>query len=364
MTIEKQITVLQPELDLLTDTYKGQIEVQQEKIQKLVEVSLNFDQNWVGAWASPTYNQYIDFTSGDSRPIVINEEYIQVYIEKESGVTIKEIKDEVSKILKAHRDFRDKLVTELSVIKGMDNLDPEIDLLINIESHKWGISPRDYVKMKIPKSIITYDLATVLNRGLNTPPHLIIGGELFYLFSTLAATEDFQKNTKRLLRQLELKFSIEEPTSDKSDFIIKFLNSFHNVAIQLRNRYNKRDTLTISDEYDVQDLLHGLLRIEFDDVRPEEYTPSYAGSASRVDLLLKKEKTVIEVKKTRYGLKDKEVGDQLILDAQHYKAHPDCRRLICFVYDPESKIENPRGLENDLNTLTTDDLIVEVYIRP
>ena len=55
----------------------------------------------------------------------------------------------------------------------------------------------------------------------------------------------------------------------------------------------------IKDEYDVQDLLNALLRLNFDDVRPEEYTPSYAGSSTRVDFLLKKEKIVIEVKKTR-----------------------------------------------------------------
>ncbi|HBH50047.1 MAG TPA: hypothetical protein DDX98_15490 [Bacteroidales bacterium] len=156
----------------------------------------------------------------------------------------------------------------------------------------------------------------------------------------------------------------DTPSSDKSDFIVKLINSFHIIARQLINRYDKRDSLIINDEYDVQDLLNSLLHIEFDDVRPEEYTPSYAGSSTRMDFLLKNEKIVIEVKKTRKGLTDKEIGDQLILDSQHYKAHPDCKHLICFVYDPENRVQNPRGLENDLNNLTTEDLIVEVYIRP
>ncbi len=79
------------------------------------------------------------------------------------------------------------------------------------------------------------------------------------------------------------------------------------------NREN-RETLKIEDEYDVQDLLHALLLLYFDDVRAEEWTPSYAGKSARMDFLLKNERVVIEVKKTRLGLADKELGDQLIID--------------------------------------------------
>ena len=109
-------------------------------------------------------------------------------------------------------------------------------------------------------------------------------------------------------------------------------------------------TLT-ADEYDVQDLLRALLALYFDDVRPEEWTPSYAGGASRMDFLLKRESVVIEVKKTRPGLTDKEVGDQLIIDSQRYKINQDCRHLICFVYDPEFRMVNPEALANDLSGL-------------
>lgn len=105
----------------------------------------------------------------------------------------------------------------------------------------------------------------------------------------------------------------------------------------------------MEDEYDVQDLLHALLQMNFDDIRPEEWTPSYAGSSSRMDFLLKQEQIVIEAKKTRKTLGAKEVGEQLIIDIKKYRNHPDCKLLICFVYDPEGRIANPRGIENDLN---------------
>lgn len=124
---------------------------------------------------------------------------------------------------------------------------------------------------------------------------------------------------------------------------------FYKIARQLRYRYENRETLKIEDEYDVQDLLHALLLLYFDDVRAEEWTPSYAGKSARMDFLLKNERVVIEVKKTRLGLADKELGDQLIIDVDRYKVHPDCKRLICFVYDVEGRIGNPSGLMADLN---------------
>lgn len=126
-------------------------------------------------------------------------------------------------------------------------------------------------------------------------------------------------------------------------------SSFHKVVRQLRSRHSNRKSLEIKDEYDVQDLLNALLRIYFDDIRPEECTPSYAGRPARVDFLLKNEKIVIEVKKTREGLGDKELGEQLIIDIDKYKTHPDCEKLVCFVYDPEERIHNPIGIMNDLN---------------
>ena len=89
---------------------------------------------------------------------------------------------------------------------------------------------------------------------------------------------------------------------------------FHVIVRALRRRYSSRPTLDVKDEYDVQDLLSSLLFLYFDDVRHEEWTPSYAGKSSRADFVLKREKTVVEVKMTRSGLSDKELGNQLIVD--------------------------------------------------
>lgn len=146
--------------------------------------------------------------------------------------------------------------------------------------------------------------------------------------------------------------------------IMRILERFHKIARQLRSRYDERPTLEIEDEYDVQDLLHALLKLYFNDVRAEEWTPSYAGGSSRMDFLLKDEEIVIEVKKTRQTLKDKAIGEQLIIDIGKYAAHPGCKTLICFVYDPAGRIGNPKGLENDLNQMSKDGLQVITKIEP
>ena len=119
--------------------------------------------------------------------------------------------------------------------------------------------------------------------------------------------------------------------------------------------------MVVEDEYDVQDLLHAFLRGLFDDIRPEEYTPSYAGGASRMDFLLKSEQIVIETKVASNSLRDRQIGEQLMIDIQRYQAHPDCKRLICFVYDPHGNIRNPTGLESDLSRVH-DKLEVKVIV--
>ena len=157
--------------------------------------------------------------------------------------------------------------------------------------------------------------------------------------------------------------SVAEPIYPGIQHVERICERFHLVVRQLRSRHANRPTLCVEDEYDVQDLLHSLLFLEFNDIRPEEWTPSYAGGSARVDFLLKSESIVVEVKKTRATLGAKELGDQFLIDIGRYQSHHDCRTLLCFVYDPEGRIANPRGLETDL-TKKVNELDVRVFIRP
>lgn len=182
-----------------------------------------------------------------------------------------------------------------------------------------------------------------------------VAGRIVEILLILQQKNSASKNT------VSMENSQKEEVSAIKNLNIIF-TSFHKMVRQLRSRHNNRSTLEIKDEYDVQDLLHALLKLYFDDIRHEEWTPSYAGGSARVDFLLKNEKIVIEVKKTREGLGDKELGEQLIIDIDKYKAHPDCEKLICFVYDPEEIIRNPVGIMNDMNK--QHDGFAKVIVKP
>ncbi len=106
--------------------------------------------------------------------------------------------------------------------------------------------------------------------------------------------------------------------------------------------------LSFGSEYDVQDLLHALLRPWINDIRPEEFTPSYAGSSTRMDFLLPAHALVIETKIVRDRAHAKRIGDELIIDIEHYRRHPECKSLWCVVYDPDHLIANAEGLKTDL----------------
>jgi len=183
----------------------------------------------------------------------------------------------------------------------------------------------------------------------------------FYNYGISALSTAIYNYLKRAgwIKKGEKKESKEEPL----DLLLKVFKRFHVSGVQLSKRHDSRNTLLIQDEYDVQDYIHAILKILFDDIRPEEYSPSYAGSSSKIDFLLKDEKTLVEVKFATSKLRDNKIGEQLIVDIERYKNHPDCETVTCFVYDPNFNIKNPYGLEKDLSG-KKDKLNVKVFVYP
>ncbi len=131
----------------------------------------------------------------------------------------------------------------------------------------------------------------------------------------------------------------------------------------LIHRRKNADSLSFSSEYDIQDLLHSMMRPWISDIRPEEFTPSYAGSNTRMDFLLPDHKLVIETKRVRDKSHSSKVGDELIIDIEHYRRHSACDHLWCVIYDPKLHISNPQGLISDLEgERKTPDGIVQVKV--
>lgn len=163
-----------------------------------------------------------------------------------------------------------------------------------------------------------------------------------------------------LAKAPEAKVSAEHGTLE---ILRRVCARFHLVARQLRLRKEYRPTLEITDEYDLQDLFYALLRLQFDEVGTEEWTPAYTNGAPRTSYLLDWEKTVVVVKQTRSGLTTRDLAEQIAADAARYSARPNGTTLLCFVYDPDGRVGNPRGLEADLSS-TAAAYCIEVIVAP
>jgi REase_DpnII-MboI len=172
-----------------------------------------------------------------------------------------------------------------------------------------------------------------------------------------------QASRMRLKSAIEDTWTAPKDTQDAVLLVESICRRFPLFAEKLQKRHSKRTAFQIQDEYDVQDLMHALLQLHFDDVRPEETTPSHGGSSARMDFLLIPEEVVIEVKMTRKNLGQREITSQLAEDKERYKSHPHCRTLICFVYDPGRYCDKLAALEKDLSE-TKEQMRIKVIVTP
>jgi REase_DpnII-MboI len=150
---------------------------------------------------------------------------------------------------------------------------------------------------------------------------------------------------------------------DPLTLIRKVCLRFHSVARQLRLRKDYRPTLEVDDDHDLQDLLCALLKVEFDEVATEEWTPPYTGGAARTVILVNRDQIAIVAKKTGPGVTTKELADQVAADSAYYQAQGRCTTIFCFMYDPEGRIGSPKRLETTL-TSVSEHCRVEVLVAP
>lgn len=163
-------------------------------------------------------------------------------------------------------------------------------------------------------------------------------------------------------------FPNESDTSDSpaiQETLLHLLSRFHVYATELQAPPRAgHSAWRIADEYDVQQALCALLRTHFDNIKPEETTPSLAGSSSRVDFLLVSEQTGIEAKMMRDTLSERELGKQLLLDLAQFPSHSQCQSLIFMIYDPTHMIRNPAALRSDVVSAARGFPIEIIYSPP
>jgi hypothetical protein len=159
------------------------------------------------------------------------------------------------------------------------------------------------------------------------------------------------------------KFEFANERLDAVSTVIAIGERFRLVQRSLGKRERDRPSVEFNDEYDDQYLMRALLGLFFDDIRPEDYVPEYAGGRSRVDFLLPDHRLAVELKHTRSGLSDRNLGEELVIDSARYRNANSANHLIALVFDHDGVLNNPRGLERDLQReIGKADLAVTVRI--
>lgn len=176
----------------------------------------------------------------------------------------------------------------------------------------------------------------------------------------------------KIIMELNLKLSdyIQEKAISMSNIseetpLMNIFNKFHEVAKHLELRYENRETLSIEDEYDAQDLLNALLHLDFTIVKKENYNPSFAGKDSRIDFFLRLNKIGIEVKNVRDKAHAKKIDKEIIDDKAKYSNNQDIKDLYFFIYDPNFFILNREEFVMDLEKDTPKQFDkVKIIIKP
>jgi len=156
--------------------------------------------------------------------------------------------------------------------------------------------------------------------------------------------------------------NIQAMPSDVGQLLETLIKGVRRAMHPLTHRRKGAQPLVFENEYDVQDLLHTLMRPWVSDIRPEEFTPSYAGSSTRMDFLLPKYRLVLELKFVRDRQHTRKIGDELIIDIEHYRRHPDCDDLWCVIFDTEHLLTNADGLKDLEGERATQDGKIRVKV--
>jgi hypothetical protein len=116
------------------------------------------------------------------------------------------------------------------------------------------------------------------------------------------------------------------------------------VVRQLRWRQGDRPPFRVEDERDLEDLVRGLLPLQFDDVWPESRTPSYS-MGTRTDFWLPAAGVALTAKFVRPSVSEEALVEQLREDAGHHRGRAGCRVVVAWLHDPEGVLVEPRRIE-------------------
>ncbi len=118
---------------------------------------------------------------------------------------------------------------------------------------------------------------------------------------------------------------------------------------KFNNREKRLNPWPITCEDDVRDLLYAMLRSFVFDIKPEEPTPSKAGTYKFADLCSDSMQLMIELKWIGNKGDWKKKLDEIRVDILTYGTHPACKSLYFVLVDSVRDIPDPRQVESEMS---------------
>ena len=175
--------------------------------------------------------------------------------------------------------------------------------------------------------------------------------ELNTALQSITSGTEIDVQSQILLEDIEKTLLRTKFVNKTADEVVRdVLNNFSN-AIQkiVTGRRQNHPDFKIEDEYDVQDVLYVVLKSIFSNLREEDPIPKVGAKSTKIDLILREEKILIEVKMIKAkDSNETHFIEQLKVDFESYHECKWLRKLFCFVYDPYKKTRDISNF-NDLN---------------
>lgn len=228
-----------------------------------------------------------------------------------------------------------------------------------IERFQKGNTKEQFFLSKVEPS-----LKGLLIQGLNLDlddPFSVLANKLFEVNEvsesdinnalTSIISSDLDIYTLLLLEEIEsqllqVKFIYKTPEEVLRDIFYNFPNAVQKI---IKNRRKGHPEFEIKDEYDVQDILYVIIKSIFPNMRDEDPIPKVGSKSTKIDLILREEKILIEVKMIKEtDSNETRFIEQLKVDFESYHKCVWLEKLFCFVYDPFKKTRDISNF-NDLN---------------
>lgn len=206
---------------------------------------------------------------------------------------------------------------------------------------KQGLSKPDSISVIIEAIL---NIEAISNSELDNAIQDIVVGNID--IQTLIILEDLES------KLLQTKYLNQGANDLLKNILCNFSNAVKKITQSRRKNHSEYE---INDEYDVQDILYVILKSVFPNLKDEDPIQKSGGKGTRIDLILREEEILIEVKMIKKSdYTESKFIDELKIDIESYHGSPWIKTLFCFVYDPFNKTRDIANF-TDLNGIREKD---------